>query len=53
MRATITARAEPVIVLMSGCIPQVERNVLPVNIDIDDIALEQCWNKSLSGRTSN
>ena len=53
MRVGVIEWAEPLIVLLDGRIKQGERDVLPVNVEIGDIAPEYCWNKILSGRISN
>ena len=54
MRVGVTERAEVVVVLiMSDRIPQGELDILPVNVDFGDIALEYSWNINLSSRTLN
>jgi hypothetical protein len=53
MRVGVTERAETVIVLLSGRIPQGKLNVLSVDFDIGHIVLEHGGNINLAGGKSD
>lgn len=52
MRVGVAERAETVIILLSGRIPQRELNVFPINFNIGNIVLEHGGNINLADNIS-